>query len=155
MFKKIFIYLNALISIILFYFFVYQLTCWINIFLMIFFIKNTSLLIHLLFFIIHHWFCCCKLHQISHWQYIWKLVMAYVLLCTTNNNQLMKNKKVIIWKLISIQMKILTLYAPWIELKLLNSILNYNSFKFHWIQLKINVIQIDVQVIESLFMTMD
>jgi hypothetical protein len=28
------------------------------------------------------------------------------------------------------------------------------SFKFHWIQLKIKVIQIDVQVIEILFMTM-
>jgi hypothetical protein len=57
-------------------------------------------------------------------------------------------------KLFSIQMKILTLHAPWIELKLLNSIQNYNSFKFHWIQLKINVIQFYVQGIEFFFMTM-
>jgi len=68
--------------------------------------------------------------------------MAYVLLCTTNDNQLMKNKKLIIWKLISIQMK----YWHCMHLKL-----NWN----YWIQLKINVIQIDVQGIEILFMTMD
>ncbi len=109
----------------LYFFIVYQLTCWINIFFDD--LKNIhyGLLIRLLFFIVHHWFCCCKLHQVSHWQYIWQLVMAYVFLCTTNDNQLMKNKKLIMWKLIFHSNENIDIACT------LNWIENYNSFKFH------------------------